>query len=173
TIGGLYDDTSGSARYFMDNANEDQLTRFLKNYSKGLVKDMDHRIAILSDYDVHELDGVDPKKIMLSQKSRKPLIDWLNKKENQGQYTWTLALYGTASMAKEAKLTEKDYWQQIIHANYLDYDDPIAKWRKTSSEVQRVAKNLTKLQIKDIHIKGPDVDLRVTIGKNRRWLGGG
>jgi aminopeptidase len=36
-IGGLYDDTSGMARYFMDRANEQQLTKFLKNYSKGLV----------------------------------------------------------------------------------------------------------------------------------------
>jgi aminopeptidase len=173
TIGGLYDDTSGMARYFIDKANEQQLTKFLRNYSKGLVADMDHRIAILSDYDVHELDGVDPKKIMLSQKSRKPLIDWLNKKENQGKYTWTLALYGTPSMAKEAKLSEKEYWQQIIHANYLDFKDPIAKWRKTSTEVQRVAKKLTDLKIDKLHIEGEEVDLHVTVGQKRRWLGGG
>lgn len=173
TLSALGDDMSAAAKYFYEHATEHQLKFFPRSFFKGLVADVDHRIAILADHDVHELDKVDPKKMMLMQKNSKPLADWFNKKENAGKYTWTLALYGTPSMAKEAGLSLEEYWRQIIKACYLDLKDPIAKWRATSDEVQRVAKKLTDLDIAKIYVKGQDVDLTVTLGKKRRWLGGG
>lgn len=172
-ISNLGDDMSGAARYFYENANELQITAFHKNYFRGLVADVDHRIAVIADHNVHELDGVDPKKIMMSQKAAKPLMRWFNKKENDGKYTWTLALFGTPSMAKEAGLSPESYWQQIIKACYLDFADPIAKWRQVSAEVQRVAGRLTELKIKELHVKGPDADLKIVMGDKRKWLGGG
>ena len=172
-INGLADDMSGAGRYFYENASQKQLTTFLDKYLKGLADQADHRIAVLSDYDVHEMDGIDPKKLMLSQKTMKPFGEWLDQKENDGKHTWTLALYGTPSMAAEAKMSLEDYWDQIIHACYLDYDDPIAEWKKISREVKRVSQALTKMQIDKVHVFGKDVDLKIAIGKNRRWLGGG
>ena len=172
-IGGLGDDMNGMGKFYFDNASQKQLTTFLDKYYRGLVDQTDHRIAIIADHDVHELDKVDPKKMMLRQKTAKPVADWFNTKENAGKYTWTLALYGTPSMAKEAGLSEKVYWDQIIKACFLDKADPIAEWKKTTKEVQRVAKKLTDLQIKDFHIKGKDVDMRYTLGDKRKWLGGG
>src|SRR5204862_1011619 len=109
-IGSLGDDMSGAAKYFYDNATNEQLTAFLGKYYKGLVAQVDHRVAVIADHDVHELDKVDPKKMMLVQKTNKPLADWFNKKENDGKYSWTLALYGTPSMAKEAGLSPEEYW---------------------------------------------------------------
>src|SRR3989344_9458229 len=66
TIGSLGDDMNGWAPYFYDNASEKQLTFFPKKYFRGLVEDIDHRVAILSKHDIHELDKVDPKKMMLA-----------------------------------------------------------------------------------------------------------
>jgi aminopeptidase len=173
TIGNLGDDMSGAAKYFYENATEEQLTAFLDKYYKGLVAQVDHRIAVIADHDVHELDKVDPKKMMLVQKTNKPLADWFNKKENDGKYSWTLALYGTPSMAKEAGLSPEEYWRQIIKACYLDVADPVAKWKKVSAEVSRVAKKLSAMHIKAVHVQGDDVDLKIDIGDKRRWLGGG
>lgn len=172
-ISSLSDDMSGATKYFYQHASEAQLSAFLSKYARGLAAQVDHRIAILADHDVHELDKVNPKKMMLVQKSARPLSQWFDKKENAGRYTWTLASYGTPSMAKEAGLSLENYWQQIIKACYLDQADPIAKWRDISLEVQRVAAKLTDLQIKDLHVKGSDVDLHITVGEKRRWLGGG
>lgn len=172
-IGSLGDDMNGTGKYYFEHASQKQLTTFLDKYYKGLVEQVDHRIAVIADYDVHELDTVDPKKMMLRQKTAKPLSDWFNTKENAGKYTWTLGLYGTASMAKEAGLSEKDYWDQIIKACYLDKVDPIAEWKKTSKEVQRVANTLTRLQIDKLHVLGKDVDMHYTLGEKRKWLGGG
>lgn len=169
----LGDDSDGFSKYFYDHASHTQLTDFPAAYFKGLVAVVDHSIVVISDYDVHELDKIDPKKVMMAQKSRKPVTEWFDNKENRGKYSWTLALYGTPSMAEEAGLSLEDYWQQIIDACYLDKPNPIAEWRKISSEVERVAKQLTELNIQDLHVTGQDIDLKMTLGKNRRWLGGG
>jgi aminopeptidase len=171
-IGSLGDDMSGMGKYYYEHATEQQLTTFLSKYYKGMVDQIDHRIAVLSDWDVHELDGVDPKKIMLTSKTHKPVGEWMEKKENDGKFTWTLALYGTPSMAKEAGLSLSEYWQQIIDACYLDKANPIAEWKKISNEVGRVSKKLTDLKIDRLHMVGKDVDLRITMGEQRRWLGG-
>lgn len=171
-ISSLGDDMDGFSKYFYDHATDEQITDFPAPYFKGLVAVTDHRIAVLSDHDVHELDKINPKKMMMAQKSRKAVAEWFDKKENQGKYTWTLALYGTPSMAKEAGLSLEDYWEQIIDACYLDKPDPIAEWRKISAEVERVAKELTNLKIDRLHVTGPDIDLTMTIGAKRRWLGG-
>lgn len=171
-ISSLGDDMSSSGKYFYDNASKEQLTTFLRKYARGLVDQVDHRIAVVAEHDVHELDEVDPKKMMTVQKTNKPMADWFNKKENNGRYTWTLALYGTPSMAKEAGLTGEQHWNQIIKACYLDKANPIAEWRKISREVERVAKKLSEIKIKTLHVKGKDIDLHITMGSKRRWLGG-
>jgi aminopeptidase len=171
-IGGVSDDMSGAGRYFYDNATTSQLNFFPAKYGRGLVEQIDHSIAILSDYNIHELDGVDPKKIMQTQKVAKPMREWIDKKENNGKFTWTLALYGTPSMAKEASLSLEEYWAQIIHANFLDRANPIAQWQKVGREVKRVSNALTKLEIESLHMVGADADLQLKIGAKRKWLGG-
>ena len=172
TITNLSDDINEMPRYIYENASDEQLKFFPRRYYKALTDLIDHRIAILSDHDPHELDSVDPKKIMLRQRSAKPLIQWLDRKEDQGKHTWTLATYGTPAVAKEAGLTLEEYWDQIIKACFLDLKNPKTKWREVSKEIHRVANGLTKLRIKQVHIEGKDADLRIKIGINRKWMGG-
>jgi aminopeptidase len=172
-INGLYDDMDeGSAKYFYEKATPKQLTTFLDKYFKGLADQIDHTISVIADHDPHDLDGVDPKKIMLASKTNKPVSEWLNEKENKGNYTWTLALYGTPAMANEAGLSLNEYWDQIIKACYLDEKDPVAKNREAMKEIDRVATTLTNLGIEKLHAVGNDMDLHITLGKGRKWLGG-
>jgi len=172
-INGLYDDTSGLAKYFYAQATDEQLGKFFPMYFRGLVDEADHRIAILAKHDTHELDKADPKKIILAQKSTKLLMDWFTHKENAGRYTWTIALYGTPSMAKEAGLGEAEYWEQIVRTCYLDRPDPVTEWKRISRRLQKISTTLSDLKIERLHVRGPDADLWLKIGPNRRWLGGG
>lgn len=165
----MADDTS---REFYELANTAQLSYFPGKYMRGLVDEVDHSINIISDTDLHELEGIDPKKIMLRNNSFKPAKDWWNDKENKGKYTWTLALYPTTAMAKEAGLTIKEYWQQIIKACFLDEKDPIAKWKQVTAENDRLKNKLNAMQIEKVHVVGVGVDLWVQLGKSRKWLGG-
>ena len=102
----------------------------------------------------------------------KPAMDWRREKENAGKYTWTLALYGTEAMAKEAKLTEKEYWNQIVKACFLDEPDPVKKWKEVYKEMEKVQKKLNALKVDKFHVEGPDADLWISLGEKRKWVGG-
>src|SRR3989338_9240156 len=160
------------AREFYELAEEHHLNFFPDKYFKGKVDQMDHLIFIIAEIDKHELVGIDPKKIMSRSKAFKPYFDWRNEKENAGKMTWTLALYATEAMAKEAGLSLEEYWEQIIKACYLDEKDPIAKWKEMTAEVERVKNKLDELRIQKLRIKSEGTDLIVGLGKNRKWMGG-
>ncbi len=159
-------------RDFFVNAKDHQLDFFPEKYAKGLVDQVDHSIFVISEVDKHELEDIDPRKIMRRGLAWKPYMDWRNEKENKGRYTWTLALYGTEAEAKEAGLSFKEYWGQIIKACFLDKENPIGEWKKVYKDLEKTRVKLNNLPIEKLHVKGPDVDLWVHLGNKRRWMGG-
>lgn len=164
---------TGFTRDFYDLASDEQLKFFPANYLKERAKLIDHSIAILAEHDLHELTGVEPKKIFANRTSQQKVRQWLNDKEAAGKFTWTLALFGTKAMAKEAGLTLHEYWQQIINACFLDYDDPVAQWKKVTGEVEAIRVKLQALPIHRLHIEAADTDLWITLGEKRKWKAGG
>jgi aminopeptidase len=163
---------SNVSRLFYELASDAQINYFPSKYLKGLIDEIDHSIYIISDTNKHVLKGIDPKKIMARGKAFKPYMNWRNEKENHGKFTWTLALYGTPAMAKEAKMSLKEYWGQIIKACFLDKKDPIAEWRKVFKMVGKAEDMLNKMPIEKLHVKGPDADLWVKLGEKKKWMGG-
>lgn len=160
-------------RDFYVNAKEHQINFFPSKYIRGIVDEIHHYLFILSDTDMETLKGVDSKKIMKRSKVMKTFRDWRNEKENKGNLSWTTTLYGTAAMAKEAGLSERAYWNQIINACFLNHANPVKKWKSIDSQIRSYARKLTNLRIEKLHIKGPDADLWITPGKKRVWESGG
>ena len=153
-------------------AKNHQINFFPAKYMKGLIDEIDHSIFIISDTDKRSLLGVDSKKIMERNKMHKPFMDWRNEKENAGKFTWTLGLYGTEAMAKEASMNLKDYWGQIINACFLNERNPIKKWKEVYKKLESYRQKLNRMPIEKLHIKGADVDLWIGLGKKRKWMGG-
>lgn len=153
-------------------AKPHQLSFFAAKYMKGLIDQIDHMLFIESSTDMHAMEGVDPKKMMLSGEAAKPAAAWRRQKENDGKLSWTIALYGTPAMAKEAGLSEKAYWDQIIKACFLNEKNPIAKWRVVFKDIQKYISKLNKLKIESVHMLGADSDITIKIGADRQWLGG-
>jgi len=163
------DDT---ARHFYEMAEEHQLDFFPEKFLKGKVDEADHSISIIAETNKKELEGIPPGKIMKRSLAYKRYKDWRNDKENLGKFTWTLALYGTEAMAKEAGISLEEYWEQIIRACYLDDDNPIQRWKEAYKEIDRVLEKLNGMKIKKLHVKSEGVDLIVGLGVGRKWLGG-
>ncbi len=153
-------------------AENHQLEFFPAKYMKGLIENVDHSISIISQTDREALKGIPPKKIMQRGRAHKPYMEWSNAKENQGKFTWTVALYGTPAMAREAGLSEREYWNQIIKACFLNESDPVKKWKSIYKKLEVYRQKLNRMPIEKLHIKGSDADLRVTLGKKRQWMGG-
>ncbi|MFA6094640.1 MAG: aminopeptidase [Candidatus Paceibacterota bacterium] len=160
-------------RVFYEHAQDHQLKHIPAKYFKGLVDEIDHSIFILSTSNPKALAGVDPQKMLARSVAMKPYRKWLEEKENKGNFTWTLALYPTEAMAQEAGITLKEYWKQVIKACFLDYPDPVKKWKEVFKSIDVCKAKLDKLHIKKVHVQGPDVDLWISLGQNRKWLGGG
>lgn len=157
---------------FYNLAQEHQLGFFPHKYYKGLIQDADHSLYIISETDKKSLLGVDPYKIMKRSQALKPYSDWRRDKENKGKFTWTLGLYGTKAMADEAGLTEKQYWNQITSACFLNEKDPIKKWKEVFKNIENYRTKLNNLNIDKLHIEGKDADLWITLGEKRQWIGG-
>lgn len=159
------------SKVFYNIAQNHQLDFFPKNYSKALVKTINHRIYLMADRDPMYLKDVSPVKIFRAQKSAKLLKKWLFEKEDQGKLTWSLCLYGTSGMAREAGITEENYWQQIIQACFLDADEPIKKWKKVFYEVNSIKQKLNNLPIDKLHLQAKDTDLWLMLGEKRKFAG--
>lgn len=159
-------------RVFFENAKDFQLKYLPKNYLLGRVQDCDHFVSIIATNNKRALQGIDSRKLMARQSAIGFYKDARDKKENEGKLTWTLALFGTEAMAKEAGLSLSKYWDQIIKACFLNEKNPISKWRKVFSEVETLRQKLSKMKIVKVEIKGKNVDLTVGIGEGRKWLGG-
>lgn len=160
------------SREFFELASDDQLKFFPATFLKGRVKQADHFLMVLAETNYHELEGIDPKKIMERNMVFKPYKEWRDKKENSGKMTWTLGLYPTPAMAKEAGLTLREAWNQVIKACYLKSPNPIKKWQTIQKKSDQIRRKLNKLEIVSVNIKSKDTDLDILIGEKRQWLGG-
>lgn len=161
-----------SDKTFFTHANDNQITFFPEALKKAESDLIDHQVSIIADADLRELSDINSLKIFKAMDSRKKMREWLNHKEQQQRFSWTLALYGTESMAKESGLTIREYWDQIEKACFLDTSNPIAEWKRVQKEQERLKKALNALEIDWLHVEGEYIDLQVQIGKNRQWLGG-
>ena len=163
----------GLPRLLLEAGTEEQVAFFAQPYWQGIVASVDHILFLISEPDIHYLEGIPAARISRMNSARAPWMKMRERKEQEGKLSWSLCLYGTASMAEEAGLSLEEYWEQIIEACYLREEDPVAKWKAVQAEIEAIKHRLDALAIESLHIRGEDVDLRIKIGPNRQWLSGG
>ncbi len=157
-------------RAFFAKANKPQLT-FLPPGERELYGSLNGRIYLHSPESLTHLQDIDPKKIGTALVARKPLRDITEKREEKGVYGWTLCMYPTPELARQAGLSLKQYTGQVVKACYLDKDDPVREWKKIYQQVGLIKLWLNSLRVKSFLIESAHTDLRITPGEQRRWLG--
>ena len=93
------------ARFLLENGSDEQIGFFAKPYWQGIVDATDHILFIVSEPDIHYLEGLPAFKISRLNSARAPYMKMREKKEQDGKLSWSLCLYGTQSMADEAGLS--------------------------------------------------------------------
>ena len=156
-------------RNFYENASDEQLAFVPKDYIEWKIKSMTHILSIIADSDLHALDGIEPSKIMKRIQANRKFRELRNKKEREWKFSWTLCLYWTPAMAKEANLSEEEYRNQIIQACFLDEDNPVKKWKEINWLIQQKRDILNEMEIQYVHIVWPDEDLKLKIWNDRKW----
>jgi aminopeptidase len=117
------------------------------------------------------LADVDSRKIGKVAIARKPLRDILDRREEKGEFGWTLCLFPTRELAKHSGLSVRRYTNQVIKACYLDEADPVSKWRSLFENAVEIKKWLNSMSMKTLRIESENSDLRISPGEKRRWVG--
>lgn len=151
-------------------SNNRQLT-FIPPGEEELYRSLNGSIAVLAPESLTHLSRVDPSRIGKPIKARKFLRDILDRREEEGEFSWTLAMYPTEELAAHAGISAEEYARQIIKACFLNRREPIAHWQEIFKKAQSLKNWLNRMSVEKFHVESANVDLIVTPGEKRRWIG--
>ena len=157
-------------KQFYVKSNKRQLV-FQAPGERELYQKLNGGIYLHAPVSLTHLADVDAKKIGKASVARKSLKDILDRREETGKFSWTLCLFPTAELAKQAKLPMARYAEQVIKACYLDRKNPVEEWKNTYRSALEIKGWLNRMRIERLHVESDHMDLRLTPGEKRRWVG--
>ena len=155
---------------FYAKADEGQLV-FQVPGQATLNENLNGAIHVLAPESLTHLSDIDPKRIAKAAVARKPLRDILVAREEAGDFGWTLCMHPTPELAAKAGLSVKQYADQIKKACFLKEADPVGKWKTLYAEAAEIKAWLNSIKPACYHVESKHVDLKVTPGEKRRWIG--
>ena len=128
-------------------------------------------ISIYAPESLTHLGKIDPKRIGKATVAKKKLRDLLDKREAKGEFSWTLCIFPTGELAKHARITQKSYSAQVVRACFLNSSAPVAEWQRIHKEAQSIKQWLNRMPIARLLVESKNVDLQISLGENRKWVG--
>lgn len=157
-------------KIFYKKSNISQLV-FQAPGTRELFESLNGAIYLHAPESLTHLKDIDPKRITKALIARKPFRDILFRREEMGAFGWTLCTLPTPALAKHAQLSLKEYTQQIVKACYLDVPHPVTMWNSIYVTVKSIKRWLNSMKVNWYHIESEHIDLRITLGKRRKWIG--
>ncbi len=157
-------------RLFFEKSSGRQLS-FIAPGERELLAKVNGRIFLRAPESLTHLKEIDPLRIGKVLVARKSLKDILDRREEEGQYGWTLCTYPTKELAVQAKTTSRSYENEIVRACWLDEKEPARKWAWIHREIGHIKTWLDSLPVKSFRIESASMDLTVTPGERRKWAG--
>lgn len=155
---------------FYVGANQRQLV-FQPPGDEALFQSLNGSVYLHAPDSLTHLADIDPKRIGKVAVSRKPLRDILDRREEKGHFGWTLCTFPTRELAKQAGFTLRQYAGQVVRACHLDSAHPVDTWKEIHAQAQRIKAWLNQMDVSHYHVESDRIDLRVTPGDKRRWVG--
>jgi aminopeptidase len=145
----------------------------------------DEQISYISPVQWHELEHLDALVTIWSEQNTKSFTRADEKRHSaliaaqrrlsnrrweriaSGDMRWCGTLHPTNAHAQDAHMSLSDYEDFYFAACHTNLDDPASHWAATADALRRRAEELAPAQ--ELHIVGPDTDLRVGVA-GRRWI---
>jgi aminopeptidase len=162
--------TAAMERHFYQLSSTGQLV-FLPPGEKKMMSALNGSIFLMAPESVTHLSDIDPTRIGKTAVAQKALRDILNRREARGDFSWTLCIYPTSELASQAGMTLDEYARQVVRACFLNRRDPVAEWRTIFDNALEIKKWLNALKIKSLRIEAENIDLEITPGEKRQWVG--
>jgi aminopeptidase len=155
---------------FFQLANRRQLV-FDPPGEADLYRHLNGSIFLHAPASITHLGTIDPKKISRFTLSKKYLRDILEEREQSGRFGWTLCMLPTAELAHHAGLTDEEYTKQIVKACFLNRKDPVDHWKSVFRNATAIKRWLNGMQVKYFHVESDNIELSITPGAQRKWIG--
>ena len=150
-----------------------------------VTKGSDEQIEFISPVKWHEIESIDALVTIWSEVNTRSftradearhseLIATQRRLSNRrweriaaGEMRWCGTLHPTHAHAQDADMSLRDYEEFFFAACHADHENPAAHWRAVAAALQARAEELAS--VRELHIVGPDTDLRLGVG-GRKWL---
>ncbi|GAC1391670.1 MAG: aminopeptidase [Ktedonobacteraceae bacterium] len=126
-----------------------------------LAEHVNAQLTIYASNNTKALGGIHPARSALQRKALLSTRDSMRKREQAGEYRWSLTLYPTQSFAQDANMSLSEFEEFVFDACFLNDVDPAAKWQELSEQQQRLVDWLRGC--KQVHILGEGTDLTLSI----------
>ncbi|MFT3788317.1 MAG: aminopeptidase [Tepidisphaeraceae bacterium] len=148
-------------------ATDDQL-KYVNPVAQSEVEKIDVHIGLWAEGNTRHLTQADPKRLAISQSSRKPIFDVFMRRAALGELKWVGTQYPTPGCAQDAEMSLSEYEDFVFGAGLLNDPDPVASWRRVSQTQQRLVDFLNgKRDYRVVAANGTDIRMSVT---DRVWL---
>lgn len=146
--------------------NDEQL-EFITPGQRFINTEADVVINVIAASNTRTHSAIDPGRPRRWATARAPLRQTYFERAANGTLRWSLTLFPTAAHAQDADMETDEFAELVYAACKLNEADPIAAW--TALSVQQ-AKLIDVLQRgRDVHIVGPDTNLRLSVA-GRTWI---
>jgi len=162
--------TAAMERDFYSLANSKQLIHIPPG-EENLFARLNGSISIFAPESMTHLAKMDPQKIARSVLSKKKMRDVLDKREAQKKFSWTLCMFPTGELAKHARISQKAYCAQVARACFLNSASPVIEWQNIFKQARRIKRWLNRLPVTALQVISENVDLHISLGEKRRWVG--
>ena len=162
--------TAAMERDFYSLANSKQLIHIPPG-EENLFARLNGSISIFAPESMTHLTKMDPQKIARSVLSKKKMRDVLDKREAQKKFSWTLCMFPTGELAKHARISQKAYCAQVARACFLNSASPVIEWQNIFKQARRIKRWLNRLPVTALQVISENVDLHISLGEKRRWVG--
>jgi aminopeptidase len=136
----------------------------VEQWSRGTA---DVYIRIMAEENTKALSQANLERQMARKRAVGPLLKMMTDREADGSLRWVLTLYPTDAYAQDAEMATDAFAEFVYEACKLNAPDPAAAWQELSAMQRRLIDWLADKQ--EVHLKGPDTDLRVKVG-GRTWI---
>ncbi len=140
-------------RAFFDGASEETLQIFPR-HEKALVEECDVYIAVRSPMNTTALANVDPKRIMINNKTIHEITTIRLDKR------WSLTVHPCPTLAQQANMSLEEYREFVYNATLID-------WKEESKNLYLMKEHLERHD--DIRYIGPETDIHAST-KGRIWV---
>jgi aminopeptidase len=155
---------------FFSRADNNQLA-FIAPGEHEMVKNLNGTIFLNAPESLTHLQTIDSRRITTAMIARKPLRDILTRREENGLFGWTLCSLTTPQLARHARMSQKNYTEQIVKACYLNARNAVSRWEEIFRNAREIKQWLNSMRINGYHVESARVDLCVGHGQQRRWIG--